>query len=75
MDSRLGLKQIPAKTGPTRVRGPSKAPPKRVGNVWATVTIVKEHATSPSVQCNNCGKQFCGGAARIQDHITGQGWA
>jgi hypothetical protein len=69
MDSRLGLKQIPAKTGPARVRGPPKAPPKRVGNVWATVTIVREHATSLSVQCNNCGKQLCGGAARI--HAVG----
>jgi hypothetical protein len=73
MDSRLGLKQIPAATGPARVRAAPKAPPKRVGDIWATVTIVKEHATSPGVQCKNCGKAFCGGAARIQDHITGLG--
>jgi hypothetical protein len=69
--SRLGLKQTPA--GPKRVRAPPKAPPKRDGPVWATVTVLVEHATSPSLQCLNCGAKFCGGATRICEHILGGG--
>jgi hypothetical protein len=74
MDSRLGLKQIaepPA--GKSRVRAATKVPPKRAGDIWATVTIVTEHPTAPKVQCKNCGKAFCAGVTRIQEHITGQG--
>ena len=40
LEYRLGLKQIPA--GPSRVRAAAKAPPKRMGEVWGTVTIVAE---------------------------------
>ena len=69
MDSRLGLKQITTKAGSSRAH----APPKRTGDIWATVTILKESLTSPSVKCKNCAKEFCGGASRIQDHITGMG--
>jgi hypothetical protein len=74
MDSRLGLKQIaepPA--GKSRARTVAKGPPKRAGDIWATVTILSEHLTAPKVQCKNCGKSFCGGVTRIQEHITGQG--
>ena len=71
MDARLGLKQIP--TGPARVRGGTKGPPKRRGDVWGTGTIVNKHATVPRVECKSCGKVFCGGVTRIEEHITGQG--
>ena len=38
----------------------------RPGKLWATVTVTgKELTTTPEVQCNDCGKQFCGGATRI----------
>ena len=71
MNSQLGLKQIPA--GPARVRAAAKAPPKRMGEVWGTVTIVAKHTTAPKVQCKLCGKMFCAGVTRIEQHITGQG--
>ena len=32
--------------------------------------MVKEHGTSPTLQCNNCpNKEFCGGFTRITHHI------
>ena len=71
--SRLGLNQTYGTPGPARVRGTSKAPPKREGKLWATVQVVTEHPTSPSLKCINCGATFCGGATRIREHITGGG--
>ena len=74
MQLRLGLNQTAKPAGgPARVRTAPKAMAKREGKVWATVTVLTEHATSPSVQCNNCGARFCGGATRIREHITGGG--
>lgn len=74
MDSRLGLNQTAQKPdGPVRVRTAPKGIPKRDGPIWKTVTVVKEHPTTPSVQCINCNKTFCGGATRIGEHITGVG--
>ena len=35
--------------------------------------ILKEHDTTPQVQCLNCEKEFCGGATRIGEHIMGDG--
>ena len=67
----------------TRPQNPPAAPracvrrqkqwPSAKARSWATVTVLTEHATSPSVQCNNCGARFCGGATRIREHITGGG--
>jgi hypothetical protein len=65
--SRLGLQQIPS-TVP-RVRNAPKSSPKREG-VWAAVTVLREHPTSPSIQCLYCGASFCGGATHITVHIT-----
>ena len=73
MQSRLGLQQPPAST-PARKRAQPKALPKREGPLWATVTIVKEHPTSPSLQCNNCGHAFCGGATRIRGWVVAGVW-
>ena len=70
--SHLGLEQTDGKVGRVR-KAPVSGPPKRDGPVWATVTIIREHATSPSVKCINCGKEFCGGVTRIADHITDMG--
>ena len=54
MDSRLGLNQTAQKPdGPVRVRTAPKGIPKRDGPIWKTVTVVKEHPTTPSVQCIN----------------------
>ena len=69
--SRLGLQQTHGT--PARVRGTPKAPPKREGKLWATVQVVTEHPTSPSLKCINCGATFCGGATRIRERITGLG--
>ena len=69
--SRLGLQQAPP--GPARIRPATKGIPKRDSMVWKSVNILSEHATSPSLQCNNCDFKFCGGATRIKDHITGMG--
>ena len=53
-----------------KVRKPSKTLPARMGPVWRTVTIVgKERETNPQVKCNDCGKTFCGGLQRVEDHI------
>ena len=38
-----------------------QAAPRREGDAWKSVTVLKEHETSPQLQCNNCGKTFCGG--------------
>ena len=65
--TRLGLQQAPRK------RNSPTAPAKRDGPIWASVTVLQDHATSPSVQCNHCDKKFCGGATRIREHITGGG--
>ena len=65
--SRLGTEQTAPKAG--RVRPVPKSAPKREGEVWATVTVTREHPTTPALQCNHCGKEFCGGASRIKDHI------
>ena len=69
VQSRLGLHTAPS-SGPARVRGEPNAPPKRTGSLWASVTVLKEHATSPSLQCLNCGVKFCGGASHITAHIV-----
>ena len=39
------------------------------------MTVLQEHDTTPQVQvqCNYCGKKFCGGATRIGEHICGSG--
>ena len=60
------LQQPRKRTSPTSL-------PKRQGPIWASVTVLQDHATSPSVQCKNCDKKFCGGATRIREHITGGG--
>ena len=42
----------------------------RAGPVWATVTVTdKKIDQNPEVECNDCGKKFCGGANRISRHI------
>jgi hypothetical protein len=52
-----------------------EALPKREGPVWATVKVLSEHATSPSLQCvNGLVATLCGWRrTRIKDHITGDG--
>ena len=68
--SRLGLdKDVSTSKG----RGKRKSLPKREGPIWKTVTVLVEHDTCPSVQCNNCPKKFSGGSFRIAEHITGMG--
>ena len=50
MDSRLGLNQTTARPeGAPRQRTAPKSLPKRDGPIWATVKVVREHATTPSV--------------------------
>ena len=48
-----------------------QAAPRREGDAWKSVTVLKEHETSPQLQCNNCSKTFCGGHTRIVNHIIG----
>ena len=67
LTSRLGLAQ-PGSDG-KRVRTERKTNAERPGALWASVTITREHATSPALTCNNCGKGFCGGATRIRAHV------
>ena len=72
--ARLGLEQITETSSPAaRVRSMPKKLPARMGPIWGSVTITTEHATSPSLKCNNCGRNFCGGETRIKEHITGTG--
>ena len=52
-----------------RVRNPPTYH-KREGPLWASVKItMKEHDTSPHLECINCGFKFCGGATHIAKHI------
>ena len=53
-----------------RVRKATKGQPKREGALWASVRVLKEHATSPSLQCLNCGQKFCGSATQIRCHVV-----
>ena len=69
--TRLGLQKSDKRVG--RVRQAPKKFPKREGPVWGSVTVVQEHATTPSVECKNCSKKFCGGSTRIREHIIGTG--
>ena len=77
MQGRLGLQQTPKPAGGAgaapRVRGAPKSAPKRDGPLWRSVKVISDHATSPTLQCLNCGAKFCGGATRIRDHVTGLG--
>lgn len=68
--TRLGLNQDIASS---KGRAKRKSLPKRDGPIWKSVTVLVEHDTCPSVQCNNCGKKFSGGATRIAEHVTGMG--
>ena len=70
--SRLGLQQ-PSGSTAVRKRAPPKSAPKRAGPIWATVQVLSEHATSPQLECVNCGAKLCGGASRVRDYITGGG--
>ena len=45
-----------------------QAAPRREGDAWKSVTVLKEHETSPQLQCNNCGKTLDGeGGGRIRE--------
>ena len=65
---RLGLQQPRASASATGrgVRGKRKAAPTREGPIWNSVTVTREHDTTPQVQCKNCGEIFCGGSTRIE---------
>ena len=67
----LGLQQPgPARVGGSGcVRKAATKPAARKGAVWGSVKILKEHDTSPQVECNFCGVKFCGGATRIKEHL------
>ena len=66
--AQLGLQQAgPARVGNVR-KAPIRAPPRK-GEVWSSVTIVVEHATTPKVRCKFCFKEFSGGATRIRERI------
>jgi len=70
--SRLGLQQKlteDAPDGTKRVRVMPKTEPKRDEGMWQHVKVLREHATSPQVQCNYCMAVFVGGATRIRDHL------
>ena len=64
----LGLQQPPSqRVG--NVRKAAVKRPQRSGKLWASVSIVHDHDTSPQVQCNYCSLKFCGGATRIKEHL------
>lgn len=70
--SRLGLQQKltqDAPDGAKRVRVAPKSEPNRDQGMWKHVSVLREHPTSPQVQCNYCEHVFVGGATRIRDHI------
>jgi hypothetical protein len=46
----LVLKQILVADGPSLKRAAAKAPPKRAGDIWATVAILKEPQTSSNTK-------------------------
>ena len=72
--ARMGLQQPRASASAScaGVRVKRKAAPTRDGPVWKSVNVTRQHDTTPAVQCNNCGKQFCGGSTRIEMHILEQ---
>ena len=65
--SRLGLSSTAHSSG--KKRAPRKAVTGREGPLWDSVTITRDHDTSPQLTCNNCGATFCGGATRIRTHV------
>ena len=74
--SRIGLDQSrPGTGGKAKVRGAALTMPARMGKVWATVTVKmndKAYTVNPDVKCDDCGKEFSGGAARVKAHIVGK---
>eukprot|EP00966_Prymnesium_polylepis_P305402 7057197-Prymnesium_polylepis.1 len=71
--ARMGLQQVAPKASTGgRARHKRTAAPIRNGPIWDSVTITREHDTSPGVKCNNCGKEFCGGSTRVEQHILDQ---
>ena len=65
-----GLDETFAPDGKGKKRAAAKAEPVRTGPVRATVTVTdKTMDQNPEVECNDCGKKFCGGANRISRHI------
>lgn len=64
----LGL-QAPGSQRVGKVRKAAVVAPKRTGDLWETVNVVREHDTSPHLSCKNCGANFCGGATRITQHV------
>eukprot|EP00966_Prymnesium_polylepis_P018197 419800-Prymnesium_polylepis.1 len=70
--SRMGLQQPRQSASATGagVRNKRRAQPLREGPIWNSVTVTREHDTTPQVQCKNCDKApFCAGSTRIEDHI------
>ena len=72
LHSRIGLQKFltpNAPDGSKRVRVTPVAEPKRDDGMWKHVKVLREHATSPQVQCLFCDHPFVGGATRIRDHL------
>ena len=68
--ARLGLQQVaPKASDAPKARQKRAAQPNRTGPIWASVKIVRDHDTSPAVECLNCPATFCGGVTRIEKHI------
>jgi len=40
--------------GKVKSRAPPRSLPKRLGPLWATVTVMGDHNTSPPLMCDNC---------------------
>lgn len=68
---RVGLTQTPRPaTSGSKARTAGASAPKRIGDVWKQVTIIKGELTqTPQMHCNHCRKVFCGGVTRIKQHI------
>ena len=51
---------VPKASAGDKARNKRKAAPKREGAIWKSVTVLQEHDTNPSVQCNYCDKRvYC----------------
>ena len=64
LQSRLGLAQA---SGSPRVRTERKTNAARQAPLWQTVTITREHATSPALTCNTAGLEMEYGIQAFRD--------
>jgi len=54
--------------GKVKSRAPPRSLPKRLAPLWATVTVMGDHNTSPPLMCDNCNLGLTQYSCRLRRH-------